>query len=60
MIFNTGHGHIGWTMSIGSARIAADLISGSKPELPLEGMLVNASLSTPSANRQNDPEALAS
>ena len=60
MIFNTGHGHIGWTMSIGSARIAADLINGSKPELPLEGMLVNASLSRPSANRQNDPEALAS
>ena len=41
MIFNTGHGHIGWTMSIGSARIAADLVAGSKPELPLEGMLVS-------------------
>jgi D-amino-acid dehydrogenase len=40
MIFNTGHGHIGWTMSIGSARIAADLVRGSKPELPLDGMLV--------------------
>lgn len=40
MIFNTGHGHIGWTMSIGSARIAADLVKGVKPELPLDGMLV--------------------
>ena len=40
MIFNTGHGHIGWTMSIGSARIAADLVRGSKPELPLDGMMV--------------------
>ncbi len=25
---NTGHGHIGWTMSHGSARIIADLMSG--------------------------------
>jgi D-amino-acid dehydrogenase len=40
MIFNTGHGHIGWTMSTGSARIAADLVKGAKPELSLEGMLV--------------------
>ncbi len=40
MIFNTGHGHIGWTMSVGSARIAADLVKGAKPALPLDGMLV--------------------
>jgi D-amino-acid dehydrogenase len=40
MIFNTGHGHIGWTMSAGSARIAADLVKGVKPALPLEGMMV--------------------
>ena len=40
MVFNTGHGHIGWTMSIGSARIAADLVQGRKPDLPLDGMLV--------------------
>jgi D-amino-acid dehydrogenase len=40
MIFNTGHGHIGWTMSIGSARIAADLVAGKTPELPLDGMMV--------------------
>jgi D-amino-acid dehydrogenase len=40
MIFNTGHGHIGWTMSIGSARIAADLVRGTTPDLALDGMLV--------------------
>ena len=40
MIFNTGHGHIGWTMSIGSARIAADLVRGTKPDLALDGMMV--------------------
>lgn len=41
MYFNTGHGHIGWTMSIGSARITADLIKGARPALPLDGMLVS-------------------
>lgn len=40
--FNTGHGHIGWTMSTGSARIAADLIAGRKPALALDGMLLAA------------------
>ncbi|RWC18350.1 D-amino acid dehydrogenase, partial [Mesorhizobium sp.] len=28
LYLNTGHGHIGWTMSHGSARITADLIGG--------------------------------
>lgn len=34
--FNTGHGHIGWTMSHGTARITADLIAGREPAIPLE------------------------
>ncbi|SDQ90521.1 D-amino-acid dehydrogenase [Rhizobiales bacterium GAS191] len=38
MMFNTGHGHMGWTMSAGSARIAADLIGGRKPAIDLAGM----------------------
>jgi D-amino-acid dehydrogenase len=36
--FNTGLGHMGWTMSHGSARVTADLIAGRKPELDLRGM----------------------
>jgi D-amino-acid dehydrogenase len=36
---NTGHGHIGWTMSHGSARIVADLIGGRSPPIPLDGIL---------------------
>jgi D-amino-acid dehydrogenase len=28
---NTGHGTLGWTMSCGSGRVLADLISGRKP-----------------------------
>lgn len=41
LFFNTGHGHIGWTMSCGSARVTRDLIAGRKPETPLDGMTVN-------------------
>jgi D-amino-acid dehydrogenase len=40
MTFNAGHGHMGWTMSAGSARIAADLVSGKKPAIDLSGMLL--------------------
>lgn len=38
LFLNTGHGHIGWTMSMGSARIVADTISGRKPEIDLSGL----------------------
>ncbi|MBC7136433.1 MAG: FAD-dependent oxidoreductase, partial [Oceanibaculum nanhaiense] len=40
MWFNTGHGHIGWTMAPGSARVTADLIAGKVPALDLTGMRV--------------------
>jgi len=45
--FNTGHGHIGWTMSCGSARVTRDLIAGRKPEVPLDGMLLRESGAAP-------------
>ena len=35
LFLNTGHGHIGWTMSHGTARITADLIGGRQPAIPL-------------------------
>ena len=41
LYFNTGHGHLGWTMCTGSAKITADLIEGRKPEIDLEGMTLN-------------------
>jgi D-amino-acid dehydrogenase len=34
--YNTGHGHIGWTMSHGTARITADLIGGRTPAVSLD------------------------
>ena len=38
LYLNTGHGHIGWTMSCGSAKVTADLIAGRAPGVDLEGM----------------------
>jgi len=38
LYFNTGHGHMGWTMACGSARIVADLITGRRPDLELDGL----------------------
>ncbi len=38
LFLNTGHGHIGWTMSMGSARVVADLIGGRKPDIDLNGL----------------------
>lgn len=36
--YNTGHGHIGWTMSHGSARMLADVVAGRPPAIPVEGL----------------------
>lgn len=33
LYFNTGHGHVGWTMACGSARLLADLIGGRSPDI---------------------------
>lgn len=38
LCYNTGHGHMGWTMACGAAAIVSDLIAGRAPELPLDGM----------------------
>ncbi len=38
---NAGHGHMGWTMACGSARILADLIAQRKPSIPHHGMSLN-------------------
>jgi D-amino-acid dehydrogenase len=42
---NAGHGHLGWTLSCGSGRVAADLINGRDPGIPLpptQGVVVRA------------------
>jgi D-amino-acid dehydrogenase len=38
LFLNCGHGHMGWTMACGTARIVADLMTERMPELDLEGL----------------------
>lgn len=33
LFLNTGHGTLGWTMSCGSGRLAADLVGGQRPNI---------------------------
>ncbi|HVI50381.1 MAG TPA: D-amino acid dehydrogenase [Candidatus Sulfotelmatobacter sp.] len=38
LYLNTGHGTLGWTMSCGSAKLLADIVSGRPPEIDTEGL----------------------
>ena len=38
LFLNTGHGTLGWTMSCGSGRLLADLISNKKPQISPSGL----------------------
>lgn len=38
---NSGHGTLGWTMSCGSAKLLADIISGNKPEIEYADLAVS-------------------
>lgn len=38
LYLNTGHGHMGWTMACGTARIVADIVCGRQPSHSLEGL----------------------
>ena len=38
LVLDTGHGHMGWTMAFGTARIVADLVAGRRPEHDLTGL----------------------
>ncbi|THU05346.1 D-amino acid dehydrogenase [Lampropedia puyangensis] len=40
LYLNTGHGTLGWTMSCGSARVLADLVTGKTPEISTEGLAI--------------------
>ena len=37
---NTGHGTLGWTMSCGSGRVLADMLSGKKPDIDVSALTV--------------------
>ena len=34
----TGHGTLGWTMAAGTGRVMADLISGRRPDISMDGL----------------------
>jgi D-amino-acid dehydrogenase len=36
----TGHGTLGWTMAVGTGRVMADVISGRKPAIDLNGLTI--------------------
>jgi D-amino-acid dehydrogenase len=38
LFLNTGHGTLGWTMAAGSGRVLADILSGRRAEIDLDGM----------------------
>jgi len=38
LLFDTGHGHMGWTMACGTGRIVADLLAGRRPEHDTAGL----------------------
>lgn len=37
LYYNTGHGHMGWTMACGSSRAVADIMTGKRPEFDVSG-----------------------
>jgi D-amino-acid dehydrogenase len=37
LFLNVGQGHLGWTLAHGSARLAADVISGRRSAIDLRG-----------------------
>lgn len=42
LFYNTGHGHMGWTMSCGSSAALVDVMSGRTPEIDMEPYEVRA------------------
>ncbi|WP_366268261.1 D-amino acid dehydrogenase [Rhodobacter sp. 24-YEA-8] len=41
LFLNTGHGTLGWTMSCGSGRVLADLVSGRAPEIDAKDLAIS-------------------
>jgi D-amino-acid dehydrogenase len=42
LFYNTGHGHMGWTMSCGSSAILADIVAGRTPEIDTTAFAVRS------------------
>ena len=40
LYLNTGHGTLGWTMSLGSAKFVSDIINNNQPDIDPEGLSI--------------------
>lgn len=40
LFLNTGHGTLGWTMSAGSGKLLADLVTQRTPDISTEGLSI--------------------
>ena len=38
LVYNAGHGHMGWTMACGTGRVVSDLVAGRRPEIDVTGL----------------------
>ena len=38
LFLNCGHGHLGWTMSLGSSQVVADFVAGNIPKIDTHGL----------------------
>ena len=38
LVYNAGHGHMGWTMACGTARVVSDVIAGRRSEIDVAGL----------------------
>ena len=41
LLLATGHGTLGWTMSAGTGRVIADIVSGRQPEIDISGLAMS-------------------
>ena len=44
LFVNSGQGHLGWTMAMGSAAILADIMNGRDPEIDASPFLASRSI----------------
>jgi D-amino-acid dehydrogenase len=40
LILNCGHGALGWTLALASARVVGDLVAGQVPAIPVDGFTI--------------------
>jgi D-amino-acid dehydrogenase len=43
LMFNVGHGALGFTLAMGSAQVVTDLAAGRAPAIPLDGFRLQPS-----------------